>query len=178
MPLYGWRSTQDPGDYDLGCPPSGWAERAPWGEHVVYTDDVSGASWRADGDDHADSVESRFARSYRLHGFTVLELHGEIDLAAQLDVEPYLDVITGAPVPRVVVDLRRTDFLDCSGLRLLVRARLRTGDRGGELRLVCPESVAAHRILRHGGLLGALGPVPTLADALSDDYPGAVASQV
>lgn len=144
----------------------------------MYTDDVTGASWRTGGDEHADRVESRFARSYRLHGFTVLELHGEIDLAAQLDVEPYLDVITGAPAPRVVIDLCRTEFLDCSGLRLLVRARRRTGDRGGELRLVCPESVGAHRVMRCCGLLDALGPVATLADALPDENPGAIASQV
>ncbi|MFW6690827.1 anti-sigma factor antagonist [Streptomyces sp. MAR4 CNX-425] len=144
----------------------------------MYTGDVSGVSWRAGGDDRADRGESRFARSYRRHGFTVLELRGEIDLAAQLDVGPYLDMITGVPGPRVVVDLCPTEFLDCSGLRLLVRARLRTADRDGELRLVCPETAAAHRILRHCGLLGALEPVPTLADALSDDYPGAVARPV
>ncbi|MEO3766050.1 anti-sigma factor antagonist [Streptomyces sp. B8F3] len=144
----------------------------------MYTDDVTGASWRTGGDEHADRVESRFARSYRLHGFTVLELRGEIDLAAQLDVEPYLDVITGAAAPRVVIDLGRTEFLDCSGLRLLVRARRRTGDRGGELRLVCPEGVMAHRILRYCGLLDTLGPVPSLADALPEENPGAVASQI
>lgn len=142
----------------------------------MYTDDVTGASWRT-GDDGADRVESRFARSYRLHGFTVLELHGEIDLAAQLDVEPYLDVITGAPVPRVVIDLCRTDFLDCSGLRLLVRARIRTDDRGGELRVVCPESAAPHRVMRCCGLLDALEPVPTLAEALSEENPEAVSGQ-
>ncbi|AUH39272.1 anti-sigma factor antagonist [Streptomyces sp. CMB-StM0423] len=144
----------------------------------MYTDDVTGASWRTGGDDHADRVESRFARSYRLHGFTVLELTGEIDLAAQLDVEPYLDVITGAPAPRVIIDLRRTEFLDCSGLRLLIRARRRTGDRGGELRLVCPEGGTVHRVLRCCGLLDALGPVPTLADALPGENPEAVASQI
>lgn len=143
----------------------------------MYTDDVTGASWRTGGDDHADRVESPFARSYRLHGFTVLELQGEIDLAALLDLEPYLDVITGAAAPRVVIDLCGTEFLDCSGLRLLVRARRRTGDRGGELRVVCPESIAAYRILRCCGLLGTLAPVATLADALPEEDPGAAASQ-
>jgi anti-anti-sigma factor len=39
----------------------------------------------------------------------------------------------------VVIGLTPVEFLDCSGLRLLCRARLRVEERGGQLTLVCPQ---------------------------------------
>ncbi|MCL6731676.1 anti-sigma factor antagonist [Streptomyces neyagawaensis] len=98
-------------------------------------------------------------------GRTVLELHGEIDIAAAVEIIPHLDALTGRPSARIVIDLRHVEFFDCSGLRLLHRARHRVLDRGGELRLVCTHPLTL-RVLKVTGLSRLLPPAPSLDAAL------------
>ncbi|MFR9799346.1 anti-sigma factor antagonist [Streptomyces sp. MS06] len=98
-------------------------------------------------------------------GYTVLEFHGEIDIAAAAEIVPYLDAVTEAAAPRVVIDLTPVTFFDCSGLRLLYRARRRVLDRGGRLHLVCSHPLTL-RMLRLTGLARLLPPRPTLDAAL------------
>jgi anti-anti-sigma factor len=109
------------------------------------------------GTDHLRVREDR--------GRTVLELHGEIDIAAAVEIIPHLDALTGRPGARIVIDLRRVEFFDCSGLRLLHRARHRVLDRGGELRLVCTHPLTL-RVLKVTGLSRLLPPAPSLEAAL------------
>jgi anti-anti-sigma factor len=65
-----------------------------------------------------------------------------------------------------VIDLSGVDFFDCSGLRLLYRARGRLLERGGELRLVCTHPLTL-RVLKVTGLARLLPPQPTLQAALA-----------
>lgn len=102
---------------------------------------------------------------HRDRGHTVLEFHGEIDIIAALEIVPFLDAATGRPGAQVVLDLRHIEFFDCSGLRLLHRARLRVLDRGGRLQLVCTHPLALH-IFQVTGLDALLPPLPTLDEAL------------
>jgi anti-anti-sigma factor len=95
----------------------------------------------------------------------VLELHGEIDISAALDLVPLLDAETGRPGARIVIDLRPVEFFDCSGLRLLYRARHRVLSRGGELRLVCTHPLTL-RIIRVTGLDRVLPPAASLKEAV------------
>ncbi|MEW1647369.1 MULTISPECIES: anti-sigma factor antagonist [unclassified Streptomyces] len=107
-------------------------------------------------------------RHLRIHtdrGFTVLEFRGEIDIAAATEILPYLDRVTARPRARIVIDLRQVEFFDCSGLRLLYRARYRVLERAGRLRLVCTHPLTL-RILRVTGLNRLLPPQPTLDAAL------------
>ncbi len=90
-------------------------------------------------------------------GHLVLEFHGEIDVVAASEITPFLDSATGRPAPRVVIDLRPVEFFDCSGLRLLFRARRRVLAQGGTLHLVCTEPLTL-RILRITGLTQVLPP--------------------
>ncbi|MGW3105397.1 anti-sigma factor antagonist [Streptomyces sp. NPDC001100] len=108
---------------------------------------------------------TRHLRIHQDRGFTVLELRGEIDIAAAMEIIPYLDRATGRPGARVVLDLRHVEFFDCSGLRLLFRARVRVLDRGGRLHLVCTHPLTL-RILRITGLAQLLPPLPTLEAAM------------
>jgi anti-anti-sigma factor len=108
---------------------------------------------------------TRHLRVRRDRGHTVLELHGEIDIAAAAQIVPYLDRVTARPGVRVVIDLSGVDFFDCSGLRLLYRARGRVLGQGGELRLVCTHPLTL-RILKVTGLARLLPPQPTLDEAL------------
>ncbi|MET9969746.1 anti-sigma factor antagonist [Streptomyces sp. NPDC006356] len=109
---------------------------------------------------------SRHLRVHRHREYTVLEFHGEIDIAAAVEIAPYLDRVTAHPDARVVIDLRRIEFFDCSGLRLLYRARSRALDHGGQLHLVCTHPLTL-RVLRITGLARLLPPHPTLDAALN-----------
>jgi anti-anti-sigma factor len=95
----------------------------------------------------------------------VLEFRGEIDLAAAAEIAPHLDRETGRSGARVVIDLSRIEFFDCSGLRLLYRARSRVLDRDGHVLLVCAHPLTL-RILRITGLSKLLPPHRTLDAAL------------
>lgn len=110
-----------------------------------------------------------FTRHLRVHqdrGHTVLEFRGEIDIAAAAEIAPHLDKATDRATPQVVVDLSRVEFFDCSGLRLLYRARQRVLDRHGQLLLVCGHPLTL-RVLRITGLARLLPPQPTLEAALT-----------
>jgi len=108
---------------------------------------------------------SRHLRVRREGDLTVLEFRGDIDIAAAVELEPFLDSATERPAPHIVVDLRSVDFFDCSGLRLLTRARLRVLDRGGRIHLVCTHPLTL-RVLRVTGVAEVLPPRPSLTAAL------------
>lgn len=113
---------------------------------------------------------TRHMRAYRAQGHTVLEFHGEIDIAAALEITPHLDRATQPREALVVIDLTPTTFFDCSGLRLLCRARSRVAGHRGQLLLVCPDprTLALLRIVR---LCDVFRPYPTLDAALADAAP-------
>ncbi|QSB14312.1 STAS domain-containing protein [Natronosporangium hydrolyticum] len=70
-------------------------------------------------------------------GYTVVEARGEVDVyTASVLRQRLIEVIEGGS-HRVVVDLRRVDFLDSTGLGVLVGALKRLRMAGGELGLVC-----------------------------------------
>ncbi|MFD6025275.1 anti-sigma factor antagonist [Streptomyces griseoluteus] len=108
---------------------------------------------------------SRHLRVRQEHGHTVLELRGEIDIASAAEISPLLDRVTGRERVHLVLDLRPVEFFDCSGLRLVSRARRRVLERGGRLRLVCAHPLTL-RVLTVTGLSRVLPPHPTLESAL------------
>ncbi|MEU3825666.1 anti-sigma factor antagonist [Streptomyces sp. SID486] len=103
---------------------------------------------------------------YAYRGYTVLEFRGEIDIVAATEIGPFLDRFTGRPGARVVFDLRPAEFFDCSGLRLLYRARARVLERGGRLHLVCTHPLTL-RVFRVTGLARLLPPHPDPDAALA-----------
>jgi anti-sigma B factor antagonist len=108
-----------------------------------------------------------YARTYRAGQATVVELRGELDLGSAALVDPHLEAAALWPPPLLVVlDLGPLEFLDCYGLSLLVRARCRVLDRGGELRMVCAHP-PTRRLLAMTGLDGVFHPVRTLDEALA-----------
>jgi anti-anti-sigma factor len=108
---------------------------------------------------------TRHLRVHQDRGHTVLEFRGEIDIAATVEIAPSLDRVTAHPGVRLVIDLRQVDFFDCSGLRLLYRARARALAQDGELQLVCTHPLTL-RIMRVTGLARLLPAHPTLDAAL------------
>jgi anti-anti-sigma factor len=114
---------------------------------------------------HQPAPLTRHLRVRRERAYTVLEFHGEIDIAAAAEIAPHLERETDRPEALIVLDLGRIEFFDCSGLRLLSRARRRVLDRGGRLHLVCAHPLTL-RVLRITGLARVLPPHPTLRAAL------------
>ncbi|MDT5025997.1 MAG: anti-sigma factor antagonist [Micromonosporaceae bacterium] len=68
----------------------------------------------------------------------VLEIGGEIDVYTAPRVRERLVEMVGAGDAHIVVDLGRVDFLDSTGLGVLVGAHRRVRAGGGSLNLVCP----------------------------------------
>ncbi|MFF4507349.1 STAS domain-containing protein [Streptomyces sp. NPDC001401] len=99
-------------------------------------------------------------------GTTVVEVRGEIDILTALPLSARLDALSADPCPDLVLDLRPMSFIDCSGLRLLCRARNRTLARHGRLRLVTDSSLFL-RILRCVQLAGVFEIHPDLSAALA-----------
>ncbi|WP_307790176.1 anti-sigma factor antagonist [Streptomyces actuosus] len=114
---------------------------------------------------HDPAPRTPHLRVRRDRGYTVLEFAGEIDIAAAAEIAPHLDSATAGDCPHVVIDLTGVEFFDCSGLRLLYRARSRTLDRKGRLHLVCTHPLTL-RMLRLTGLSRLLPPHPTVEAAL------------
>ncbi|MFD5634202.1 STAS domain-containing protein, partial [Streptomyces sp. NPDC127077] len=71
----------------------------------------------------------------------------------------------GPPGGRRAAPGPRVEFFDCSGLRLLYRARRRVLDRGGRLHLVCAHPLTL-RMFRLTGLSRILPPSASLEAAL------------
>lgn len=70
-------------------------------------------------------------------GHVLVALHGELDLVATAELEPELDRLAGAPdVDVVALDLRDLQFLDSSGLRMVVVIERRLREAGRRLVLV------------------------------------------
>jgi len=99
------------------------------------------------------------AHTYVSDGFTVIEVHGEIDMSTADELAAHLDAATAGPEPKVLVDLRQVDFFDCSGLRVLCRAESRAREHGGSLRIVS-DTFKMRRLLRAAGLLTRFPPLP------------------
>ncbi|PKW11583.1 anti-anti-sigma factor [Streptomyces sp. 1222.5] len=110
---------------------------------------------------------TRHVRVYAYRAHTVLEFRGEIDIAAAAEIVPVLDLVTGRPGERILIDLRLVEFFDCSGLRLLHRARMRVLERGGRLHLVCTHPLTLC-VFRVTGLTRLLPPHPTPDAALAE----------
>lgn len=100
---------------------------------------------------HAD-VQSHFrVEAHSDGGARVLTISGELDLAAASSLEEELDraLTSGARV--IVVDLKSLDFIDSTGLSVLVRAHQRAQESGLELGLVNP-GAQVERLLSLTGL--------------------------
>jgi anti-sigma B factor antagonist len=106
-------------------------------------------------------------RTHVVSGFTVVEFHGDIDVATAPGVRTHLDAATSPARSQVIVDLRPVTFFDCSALSLIHRARRRVLEQGGSMALVCT-SPWHLRLLEVVGLSAALRPVATVEDACAD----------
>jgi anti-sigma B factor antagonist len=101
----------------------------------------------------------------------VLEVAGEIDVYTAPQLRERLVELVESGARRVVVDLGRVEFLDSTGLGVLVGALKRLRGVGGELSLVC----AQERLLKIFRITG-LDRVFTLHESVDAATKGAGAA--
>jgi anti-sigma B factor antagonist len=83
------------------------------------------------------SVQGDFQVDVRRAGTAeLIEVRGELDLASGPRLEEELSKVSVADTKLVVVDLRRLEFMDSTGLSIIVRAHQRLAEDGCELSLV------------------------------------------
>jgi anti-sigma B factor antagonist len=101
-----------------------------------------------------------------VEGWTVVAVHGEIDVATSPTLrERLIDLVNGGNT-RLVLDLEAVDFLDSTGLGTIVSLLKRVRTHGGDLRLVCTEA-RIRRLFEITGLDKAVPLHASLDDAIS-----------
>jgi anti-anti-sigma factor len=80
----------------------------------------------------------------------ILRLDGELDMASAPRLQDAIDASLDA-TPLVVLDLQQLQFIDSTGLRVILSARARSRQRGQEL-AITPGSQQVQRLLSVTGV--------------------------
>jgi anti-sigma B factor antagonist len=82
-------------------------------------------------------VNSKFSVEERRQGdAAILTLSGELDLHTTPELEERLTGAFGSAIELVILDLRQIDFMDSTGLRVLLAAHQRAHETGRRFALV------------------------------------------
>ena len=98
---------------------------------------------------------------------TVLEVGGEVDVYTAPRLRERLIELVEGGARHVVVDLSRVEFLDSTGLGVLVGGLKRARSHDGALRLVCAQEKIL-KVFRITGLTKVFPIHATLQEALDD----------
>jgi anti-sigma B factor antagonist len=67
---------------------------------------------------------------------TIIAVSGELDLASSPALQEELERVSGSDADLLIIDLRELDFMDSTGLSVLVRAHQRAEEQGRRLAMV------------------------------------------
>jgi anti-sigma B factor antagonist len=103
-------------------------------------------------------------------GVQVVAVRGELDLGSAPDLEPALEQAMAAGDPSVLIDLTECEFIDSTGIALIVRAWQRIdasaeGDGAGRL-VICSDNAQVRRVLEITGLEHSISIHETREQAL------------
>jgi anti-sigma B factor antagonist len=102
----------------------------------------------------------RFAmRSVRAGADQRLQLLGELDLSVIGSVDREMRRAEAGDADRIVLDLGELEFLDASGIRLLLHLKARSETNGGRLRIARARAPQVQRVIE---LTGAAQLLPFL----------------
>jgi len=92
-------------------------------------------------------------RSAQKNGVLLIEVSGEVDGAVEMQfVESVVDNVRTTEAARVVLDLSRVEFMDSTGLRMLLVCQRRAEDRGIPLTLAMASSSPVSRLIDVSGV--------------------------
>jgi anti-sigma B factor antagonist len=97
----------------------------------------------------------------------VFKLRGSLDLATAPTVRAALAEATEKGGHHLIVDLTQVEFLDSTGLGVLIGAHRRAAERGGSFRLVVSEAPIS-RLLNITGLIAVFAVYHSLEDAYAE----------
>jgi len=98
----------------------------------------------------------------------VLRITGDLDAYTAPFLRDRMRDLTAVGVRHVIADLRQVDFLDSTGLGVLVGGLKRFREHGGSLAPVATKS-SILKIFQITGLTSVLPPRPSVADAIDLD---------
>ena len=99
-------------------------------------------------------------------GWSVLEVGGEVDVATAPRLREQLIALVNDERFRIVVDLEHVDFIDSTGLGVLIGALKRVRSHDGDLALVCTEPRIL-KVFEITGLLNVFSVHPTVDVAVA-----------
>jgi anti-sigma B factor antagonist len=108
------------------------------------------------------SVEARTVRD----GVAVIALGGEVDVYTSPRLKQEMVDLLNKGTTRLVIDLSAVDYLDSTGLGVLIGGLKRAREREGDLRLIC-DNLRILRIFEITGLTKIFDIFRTEAEALS-----------
>jgi anti-sigma B factor antagonist len=97
----------------------------------------------------------------------VFRLRGSLDLATAPTVRAALTEATEEGKQHLIVDLTQLEFLDSTGLGVLIGAHRRAAERGGTFRLIISDGPIA-RLLNITGLVTVFAVYHSMEDARND----------
>ncbi len=97
----------------------------------------------------------------------VFRLRGSLDLATAPTVRAALTDATDNDSHHIIVDLTQLEFLDSTGLGVLIGAHRRAAEHGGSLRLIVRDGPIS-RLLNITGLIAVFAAYHSLEDARAD----------
>jgi anti-anti-sigma factor len=114
-------------------------------------------------------VQGQFRVEVRSEGnAAVVVVSGELDLASGPELEQTLEQLAEQPIELLVIDLRAVDFMDSTGLSIIVKAHQRFTDAGRQLALV-RGTPQVQRLLDLTGVAERLPLVDSPEELLSGD---------
>lgn len=105
-------------------------------------------------------------------GVAVVTPSGEIDVYSSPQFRQEVTGLLEGGVTRIIVDLNEIDYMDSTGVGVLMALSRRVAERKGELRLVC-RSARLLRIFELTGLKKVFDIHPTEAEAVESLPPDA-----
>jgi anti-anti-sigma factor len=102
------------------------------------------------------------------HGVRTIFVRGELDLSTAPDLEGPLEQTLESGEGSVLIDLSQCEFIDSTGIALIVRAwqRLDRGEDGRNL-VLCSQNDQVRRVLEITGLELSIPVHPTRDEAIS-----------
>lgn len=97
----------------------------------------------------------------------VFKLRGSLDLATAPTVRAALTEATDKGGQHLIVDLTQLEFLDSTGLGVLIGAHRRAAERGGSFRLIINDGPIS-RLLNITGLIAVFAVYHSIDDARDD----------
>jgi anti-sigma B factor antagonist len=123
----------------------------------------------------SDGVQAECTFEYPYSGCVIVHITGELDAASAPDAEALILKNVPKNTSRVVVDLTDVQFIDSTGIRLLIQVLL-SKQADSELIVVKPRSRSPRRALEIVGLARVIRIVETLSEALDGGISGSNAA--